>query len=735
MPRYIPIKGNDLILVEQEIKTQKIVTKKGPTNHLWIYDRSGSMTEVLPELSSQLISLSKNLPKGDALSLGWFSSEGGQFNWVFKGFRIVDNADYKMLEQAIKNNSSSIGCTCFSEILTDTEVVIQDLSVISKTFAFSFFTDGYPVVSNYTKETNAIFSAIKKIKGKIHTAVFCGFGAYYNKELLSQMSSNLGAMLIHSSEIKEYTPNITKLIKMTDNSEPKEEVECLVSKPMAIFTINDQGVVLLDAEDDGKIYIAPKKGKSTCIYYLSTEKPSKKSWDKIETTAINFGDNNDPLAKAIYGAALVLSQQTKTDIAMDVIGKAGDKAIIDGLNNAFLVEEFGNVESIIDGAINDVSLRFTKGRDPNYLPPADAFCVVNVLDMLLEDDKAAFFPYDPRFKYERISVATKSKDGFSKFTADPKSKCPFNTMVWHESHLNLSLQTSVMGTVELLDKDGKTPKQMGFTNPYPTFVFRNFSFIKDGHVNIKTFYMTSSEKIYKEFKNKGIILEDTFKNDEIYAVDLSKLPAINRIMAEGKTSATDLCKRALAEQKLKAQIKGLKWLKDQELGEEVEEKPVQFTVEQAKFLEANGIQVSRGGLFSPPTEKEDPKDFYMAKFFDVKLAGISSLPPVKKIAEKIASNKPRTLVESLIESGIIQWNKAKGSIKVSDKKKVASWFTTTIKAKQDELKVIRQEIQASKFSVILGKRWFEEWTTRENCELTVDGIKCSLVLGEEKVPV
>jgi hypothetical protein len=179
----------------------------------------------------------------------------------------------------------------------------------------------------------------------------------------------------------------------------------------------------------------------------------------------------------------------------------------------------------------------------------------------------------------------------------------------------------------------------------------------------------------------------------------------------------------------------LKWLKDQELGEEDEEKPAQFTDEQAKFLEANGIQVSRGGLFSPPTEKEEPKDFYMAKFFDVKLAGINSLPAVKKIAEKIASNKPRTPVESLIESGITQWNKAKGGIKAGDKKEIASWFTTTIKAKQDELKTIRQEIQTSKFSVILGKRWFEEWTTRENCELTVDGIKCVFVLGEEKVPV
>jgi hypothetical protein len=730
MPRYVPI-TDELCLVEQEVKTSKVVEKKGPINFIWIYDRSGSMHYLLPDLCSQLIQLSKGLSKGSILSLGWFSSEG-DFNWVFKGFKITEKSDYKALEMSIKQHSSSRATTCFSEILEDTSTVIKDLSVMSKTFSLSFFTDGYPVVSNYSKEIKNIFSAIDKIKGNIQSSSMIAFGAYYNKELMSQMSEKLGAMLIHNSEIKEYTPAIVKLVKMTENSEPKEEIECLVSKPMAIFTVNDQGVVILGVEDDGKIYVAPEKGKTTMVYYLSTEKPNKKSWDKVEASNINFGDA-DPLAKAVYAAALVLSQQTKTDIAMEIIGKAGDKALIDGLNNAFLVEEFGTVESNIAGAINDVSLRFVKGRDPNYLPPADAFCVVNVLDTLLEDDKAAFYPYDPRFKYERIGVATKSKQGYSKFTADPASKCPFNTMVWHESHLNLSLQTSVKGTIELKDVTGKTPKQMGFSNPYPTFVFRNFTFIKDGHVNIKTFYLTSSEETYKEFKNKGIILEDTFKKNGVYAVDLSKLPAINRIMAEGKTSATDLCKKALSEQKLKAQIKSLKWLKNEELGDEDEEKPVQFTDEQAKFLEANGIQVSRGGLFSPPTEKEEPKDFYMAKFFDIKLAGISSLPTVKKIAEKIASNKPRTPVESLIEDGIVQWNKAKSGLK--DKKAIATWFATTIKSKQNELKTVRQDIQTSKFSVILGRKWFDEFSSRDNCELTIDGVKCSLSLGEEKVPV
>lgn len=732
MARYIPIKGDDLILVEQEIKTKKVVTKKGPVNHLWIFDRSGSMSWALPELTKQLIDLSKTLPKGDSLSLGWFSSEGGEYDWIFKGFRIIDNSDYKALEAAIKKNSHAIGCTCFSEILINTSKVIEDLSVLSKTFSLHFFTDGYPVVSNYQKEIGSIFSAIKQIKGKIHTAMFVGYGHGYNKTLLSDMAEKLGAVLIHSSMIPEYANSITRLVKLTENSEPKEEVDPLVSKPLSIFTITDQGVVVYASDEDGKLYISPTKGNSTLVYYLSTDKPNKKSWDKIETTDVNFGDNKDQLAKALYSAALVMTQQTKSDIALEILGKIGDKAIVDNLNNAFQVEEYGSVEETINKVIQDVSLRFSNGRDTNYLPPADAFCVFDVLNLLLDDENAAFFPYHERFKYERIGVASKEKDGYSKFVPNKKSECPFNNLTWHSKFLNLSVQTKISGSVELKDVNGKTARSVGLSPVYPTYVYRNFSFIKDGHTHIKVFYITSSEETYKKFKNKGIVVDDTFKSDSIYGLDISKLPAINRKIAEGKTSATDLCKAALQEHKLKAQIKALKYLKDQEIGEEFVNK-TDLLDEQVQFLEANGLSMSKGGSYDPPTEREDPKDFYMAKSFEIALSGIASLPTVKKVQEKIASNKARTPVEALIEAGINSWENRKGKLNSQEAK--IRWFDDTIKDLQRQMKDLRYIIQGTKMSVILGKRWFQEFNTRQDCSIDVDGVKCVFKLEEEKVSI
>jgi len=727
MPKYLSL-TNNLYLVEQELKKFNKIQKKEPNNYIWVYDRSGSMHYFLPDLCSQLIDLTKTLPKQSILSLGWFSSEG-DFDWVFKGFKITETSDYAILEKSIRQHSSSRSTTCFSDILQDIDTVIKDLSVMSKTFSLSFFTDGYPVVSNYSNELNKIFNAIKKVKPCFKTVSIVAFGAYYNKELLSQMAEKFGAILIHSSSIKDYTRSINNLINLTENVDPKEEVEPLFQTTLAIFTITDQGVVLL-SPDDGKLYVSPSKGKPVKIYYLTTERPNTKSWDKIDISTIDFSSTDDPISKAVYGAALVMSQQTKTDIAIEIIGKAGDKAIIDKLNNAFMVEEFGEAEGNISSAVVDVSARFTGGRDANYLPKADAFCVYDALNMLTEDPEAAFFPYHEKFAYEKIGVKSSEKDGYSKFSADKTSKCPFNTLVWHESRLNLSVQTSIKGTIELRDINGVTPDKMGFSKIYPTFVFRNYTFVKDGHTHTKIFYLTSSDASYKKFKNEGIVIDDDFKNSKVYAVDLGKLPAINRILAGDNISGIELCKNVIAEQKLKAEIKAYKWLKTDVLGEE-EIKTETFTQEQAAFLKENGILVDRGGVYSPPTDKADPVDFYMAKTFDIKLAGMASLPTVKKVMEKIASNKARTPVEALLEVAITNWTSHKASLK--DRKAISDWFETTTKEKQKELKKVRTGIQKTKMAVILGRKWFKEFTSRDNCELVVDNIKCGFELGEEKV--
>jgi hypothetical protein len=141
--RYLKVKDN-LYLFEQTVPQQEKSSKKETLNHIWIYDRSGSMYNLLSGLADDMIARSRTIPPGDTISLGWFSSDGGEFKFILKGFRVTEDRDYKAVEDAINNNKTTIGWTCFSEILLDTENVINDLAVISPNFALCFFTDGYP---------------------------------------------------------------------------------------------------------------------------------------------------------------------------------------------------------------------------------------------------------------------------------------------------------------------------------------------------------------------------------------------------------------------------------------------------------------------------------------------------------------------------------------------------------------------------------------------------------------
>lgn len=732
MTRYVPINDN-LCLVQQEVKSKNISKKRQPVNHIWVYDRSGSMTWSLPELTNQMAELSKKIPRGDTLTLGWFSGQG-QFNWVFKGFKISDSSDYAALRKAIKSNSTPIGLTCFSEILIDSSTVINDLSAISKIFSLHFFTDGYPVVSNYKKELEGIYSAIAAIKGKVHTAMFVGYGDYYNKDLMTKMAEKIGGMLIHNSMIPEYSNSITKLVKLTESQEPKQEIVPIISQPEAVFTLTDQGVVVHSIDDDdGKLYIGTSKDKNNVsVYYISTEKPNKKSWDRVEVDDIDFGANQD-LARALYASALVLTQQTRTDIALEIMGKIGDKALIDGMTNAFTTSEYGEVENSISKSINDISNRFVSGRDPHYLPPVNAFCVFDLLNILMKDEKAAFFPYHEKFEYEKIGVSSKEKEGYSKFHADKSSKCPFDKLTWHESRLNLSIRTTIKGTIELQNIDGTSSSSIGLPSPYNTYVYRNYTFIKDGRVHTKKFFITSSEETYRFLKNKGLIFEDNFKTDGTYGVDASILPAINRAIATGNTSATKLCTMAMKEQELKAQIKSLKYLKKEEVGEEPFTKPPDLTDEQVQFLISNGIRADKDGSYNPPRNLEESKDKYLAKAFEIKIAGMSSLPGVKKVRDKIASNKARTPVESLLEKGISTYTNVQNKLASNEDK--SAWFDKTIKELQNQLNDIRSKLQQTKFSIILGKKGFEEFNSREDCELEVNGIKYRFNLKEEAVDI
>lgn len=732
--RYFEIKKN-LFLVEQDIIGSDKPAIPDPVNHIWLYDRSGSMSGDIAALAKDLIYKAKEIPKGDAISIGWFSGEG-QCNFILKGFRINDTVDYKILENAINKNKHTLGCTCFSEILVETEKVIEDLTVISDKFSLMFFSDGYPVVSNYAKEIKAIYTAIENLEGKVTSSCMIGYGNYYNRDLMMEMAERLGGSLIHSNDLPQFGIALDDLIKNSGNTNGKMVVEFPDAKPTenVIFSLNvdfEKSAVIniYRQKEDGTILFPPVMGTSKeHIYFLTNSITGKEEKITLTENDLNRPSGKESIIRALYGLSCILNQKTKTDVALDVLSSIGDKHLIDSLNNAFTNAEHGEAEELLKKAIHSPTFRVIKGYDTSYLPSPDAFCLLDVIDILIKDNEAFFYPYNEDFKYTKISRGTKTKEEFPKFESEKNPKCALSTLAWHKSKLNLSVKALIKGTIDL----GDEAEKHGFAKKYPTHIFRNYAIVKDGFINTPWLPVTLSQASYEKLSKEGVIwTNSTWEKDRIYVLELNKVPVMNRSIADGKTSATDLSKKAFEEIKLQAQLKVLNDIK-KELEEKTDHVDAAFTglsESQLEFLTSKGI--TKNG-FSPEVEKEEPTDFYYAKDFEIKVKSFSSLPSVKDAKARIASGKLRP-ADEVMKLGIDLYENSPVA-KQSDKIKLA-WVEEKVEELKKNLLDVRSEIQRTKFAIVLGKRWFNEFDSRNESTLVVDDNTFTISITEDKVTI
>lgn len=726
--RYLKVKDG-LYLLEQTIEQKEKSSKKDTLNHIWIYDRSGSMYNLLSGLADDMIAHSKTIPPGDTISLGWFSSDGGEFKFILKGFKVTEERDYKAVEDAINNNKTTIGWTCFSEILLDTENVINDLAVISPNFALTFFTDGYPVVGNYKKELSNIHQAIANIEASLSSVLLVGYGDYYNKELMSDMAERFGGMLVHSGDLKTFRVSMDSFLTDAREKDLKQIVDLTFPSSLGIvFSVSGNSVNIYQPNAANQIRYSPTKGSDNRIYILTDTYPKA-------AKEVTFTDENvkgadaevEPLIKASYATAMILTQRTKTDLALDALACLGDKALINDVSNAFTNAEYGKAEANIQAATTNTSDRFKSGRDTKYLPAIDAFCLLDMLEMLMVDENAYFYPYHQDFNYKRIGVPTKTKEGYPKFIAVTEVKCPLEGLTWNSTKLNLSIRAKINGTVELTEGW----KEQGFEQIFPTWIYRNYSLVKDGFLNVLVLPVSLSESSFKKLQTEGVIIPtekwSAEEPNKIFSLQLDAIPVMNRAISQGKTSATELCRKAYQELELEAKIKVFNFLKNELDPEGTKLQKTPYTPEQEAFLETNGI--GRNG-YAPPTEKQDATDKYYAKEFEIKIAKHSSLPKVDEIRTKMKDNKAINPPGMLIKKGIEVYQTGAASL---DEENQLKWLDQSVIKLKSELIKLRNDMQKTKFAIILGKKWFDEFSSRENNTLTLDAIEYTIAVREVEV--
>jgi hypothetical protein len=706
--------GKGLFLVQQEIKDQGQAPAPAGVNHILMYDRSGSMYGALPQLVKDLKERLQTVPVGDTISLGWFSGRN-EWNFVLKGFKITGPKDYKTLADILDKNDSTIGMTCFSEILTECKQVVTDLKPLGNVFALTFLTDGYPTVSPEDKELKDIRNAIKAMGGEVTSSLVVGYGNYYNKELLTDMAERFGGQIIHSSDLSTFPPFLSKFMEGARDRRRRilVSLETLPSKDGAVFSLTDGQVAVYPAEA-GEIAFTPSKKGGDAIYTITDKKP------KNGTEA----DSSDEIwIKASYAAALVLTQRTKMDQALEILSALGDVALVTAISNAFTNAEYGAAEQAITDAIGSKPKRFIAGKKVGCLPKRDAFCLLDAMRLLMADPDAQFEPYSDDFKYNRIGVPSKTKAGYPHFDPDKTTRVPLVDLTWNQTQLNLSVRCRIPGTVKL----PKGWTDLGFkSNVYDTYVWRNYAVVKDGFLNTPVLPVSMSKSTYEKFLAEGVIDQEHNRHYQgrVYLLHLDRIPVINRAMADGLTSAKELCQKVAKELALQAEIKVLNALRDEIEPRAERSLGMSLTAEQEQFLKENGV--TRNG-FNPPTEKQDPTDFYTAKEFEIKAEGFSSLPKVEDVRKKLAAKKTLTASAQVMGKVLTKWDKSLPTFKKVEQLRQLDYQIGQVK---ERLAEVRSQIQETKFAVVLGKQWFDEFTSRDNNTLEVDGVTFTLSTRE-----
>ena len=380
-------------------------------------------------------------------------------------------------------------------------------------------------------------------------------------------------------------------------------------------------------------------------------------------------------------------------------------------------------------------------KNIDHLPfDSHEYCLIDLI-VDLQQGNCEFYPYHELFNYNRITskkvtevvlddaakeslAKAKTLKQISDITNNIESPefiypegassigMSFNNLVWNHDRANISVQTMINGKVKLPTNEYKVKE-------IDSFIFRNFTLVRDGVANVSIIPVNVyglDSVVFDKINRKNLF---NLIDDQL-VLDISSLPVINRSMISN-ISATELSKIEFDLINLKLYQKYLKHLQS-----EVEVKGSDFvktsnvwTPEFSAYLKSVGI-TEKGG-FSPKVETIKSGESYISPVLKIKIEKTSSLPKISSVLTKIEERKPLTIIETLLEKKISEFNKfifsmAKHGITSNE------YYSEVVKF-NDTLDLLRREylvdIAKLKFGIILSGIWFSEFKTTDENELPV----------------
>lgn len=624
-----------------------------------IIDASGSMGASMHTLADDMTEWLTHVPDNDYVSIAWFSGEG-QHDWFVRNAQ-VNPGTRAMLQGLVRTNLYPRNTTCFSECLTTLANVVAENPLPAQ---MTFFTDGYPVVSNYKAEEAAIFKAINQVAHQLTRTVLIGY-RNHNVSLMARMAQQLGGQMIHSTWLHDF---LAAQITAISDTDPVTEVEYPIA-PLLAFQLTADAIEYVRWAD-GYLYAKPGT-----LFVLTTT-------DKVVPVAH---------IDEYYAAAALLAELGQADVAMEVLRNTGDKYYIDLLNNAMLPDEIIATVQTLTRATFETKERYTAGKvGYNYLPQPDAFCVLDLLQVLQAGDN--YLVLD-ELEYKRTGQK-RAYDSAITFEANTGQLVPISDFVWHSERMNLS--------VRYLKNGVATFEYAGQTYRVPTYVWRTNTVILDGKLNVTELPVLLDAATLAYLAGVGLTHGDT---DDVHYLQLNDLPVMNR--ADTRPTAKALAELVLDELALTARQKALNSLLPKQPKTASTTFVSVYGQPMADWMALEGL-TERG--FSPNSAPVKSTDYYVAPTFSVSVKGMKSLPTADAVLKAAEKGGKTNLVRDVMLAEL-----------------TANYPIETVQNRlqmvRAELRTVRNEINRIRFSVIMGKKWFADFDDYNQRELqTPDGL-------------
>ena len=737
-----------------------------PVNHYVVIDISGSMYGSLQYIRTQLKNkLSTLLKEKDTITLIYFSGYN-EAGIIKEEVEIRSLKTLQDLHTAIDRWLTPLGLTSFSKPL---ELVGEAIERISKNrpdslHSLFFMSDG----GENSGPRSETLIALKALAPILASSVYVEFGYYADSKRLTDMAEITGGEKILAEDFDEYDVVFSDKLSQSLSSSKK----LLVSIPKEYrkfdfaFTLNANKDILVYAINEVDSSILVPEDIQFVYYFMGQD---------LQAPELDF--ENPHTIEALYTSIYVLSDKLKVQDAEDIFGVLGDKHTFDIFVNAYGKQKLNAFKSLVKDCITDETLRFQEGRVDNLVVDEHAYCLMTCIQDLQAFSENKFYPGHEAFKYNRIGqkkvqksmsefsaedkerlatitdiaelksvveeLTAKYQDFELKFvTTDPNKGYELSELVWNSSRANLSVQVTYHGTVAL-------PENKFGLESIETVMFRNYTILKDGILNIKELPISLNKHTYNILQTYNLIEgNEAWKEDRIFVLNLSTLPVVNRSMTQS-ISALNLAGLEWQLLQDKGTNKVYKYYENKLFASKSEGYIEKYGEECAVWL--NSLGLSEGNGFSPKTETQESTDFYMSVNLETKIAGCSSIPKIEDVipkveklleiesklqepdadSDKLLAEKSKLfkVSETLLVPAIKEYlTQTSSKLYLSQKPEMQlEILKTWIKDAKDQANKNRrkllQNIAQIKFGLILSKQWLREFKSMEENELEVELIK------------